>query len=201
MKIMSRNFSTKEKALLVILAFVLVGLVYYKMIYANIHNAVVSAQAEVVSLQTELETAQAQVATIERMKSEMDAINSSGAVARMGSYNNSKPETAFLHTVLSGVADYSIKFDDVTRDGDQIRRNFNLQYKTNSYKEAEAIMKELTSGEYRCLISDVNCNVDNNNTVTISLIGTFYETMVGGTADSALPKDESETVEIEEYNY
>ena len=215
MKLMSRNFSTKEKVLLILLAVMLLGLIYYKLVYSRLHTAVVNAQSEVNeavieqvkkfssgSLQSELEVAQMRLARIKKMEREMDGYKSTGMIAKMGSYNNSKPETAFLNTVLSGVNDYSISFEEVTRDGDQIRRNFTLQYKTSSYAEAEKIMKDLTSGEYRCLISDVNCSVDSGGVVTVSLIGTFYETMVGGTPDSALPKDEAETdntVKLEDF--
>ena len=202
MKLMSRNFSTKEKVLLILLAVMLLGLIYYKLVYSRLHTAVVNAQSEASSVQSELEVAQMRLARIKKMEREMDGYKSTGMIAKMGSYNNSKPETAFLNTVLSGVNDYSISFEEVTRDGDQIRRNFTLQYKTSSYAEAEKIMKDLTSGEYRCLISDVNCSVDSGGVVTVSLIGTFYETMVGGTPDSALPKDEAETdntVKLEDF--
>lgn len=193
MKVMSRNFSTKEKVLMVLMAVLLIGLVYYKFVYTRINQAADKARAEVESLQNDLDVAQIRVARIKKMENEMDGYQKTGLVSKMGSYNNSKMETAFLNTVLAGASDYSISFDEVTRDGDLIRRNFSLQYKTPTYDEAEKIMQELTTGEYRCLIGDVGCTVDNTGQTTVTLIGTFYETMVGGKADSALPADEAET--------
>lgn len=195
MKILSRNFSTKEKILLIVLAVVLVGLVYYRLVYVNINNALTSARTEATSLQSDLDIAQARAARIKKMEKEMDGYKSTGLVSKMGSYNSSKPETAFLHTVLSDVSDYTISFDEITRTGSQIRRNFSLKYTVPSYAAAEDIMKRLTSGEYRCLIGDVSCDVGDGGVTTVSANGTFYETMVGGVADSALPKDEAETNE------
>lgn len=193
MKMMSKQLTAKEIVLVIVLAVMLLGLAYYKFVYTTIRDAVASAKADESALQTELEAAQLRTGRIKKMQDELEGITSTGIVTKMGSYNNSKPETAFLNTVLAGVDDYNIGFDEVTREGDQIRRNFNLQYKTSSYAEAKKIMKELTSGDYRCLIGDVNCSVDTNGATTIVLDGTFYETMVGGTPDSALPKDEAAT--------
>ena len=204
MKIMTRNFSTKEKVLLVLLAVMLVGLIYYKLVYQTITSKVMTANADAATLQSELDIAQARETRIQQMEKEMQGIRNTGIVSKMGSYNSSKPETTFLNRVLVGVSDYSISFEDVTRDGDQIRRNFNLQYKVPKYSQAEDVMQELTAGEYRCLVSDVNCTVDDGGVTTVSLTGTFYETMVGGKADSALPKeDEVEKVDLDEleYNY
>lgn len=199
MKLMSRNFSTKEKILIGLFVLILIGLVYYRFAFTGIRTAINNANAEAQTLQTDLEVAQAKVLRINKIESEMTMLKNG---SRMGSYNNSKPETAFLHTVLSGVSDYSISFDEVTRNGDQIRRDFTLQYTVPSYKEAQNIMKELTTGEFRCLVGDVSCSVDNGGTTRVSLAGTFYETMVGGTPDSALPKDEAATaepVELEDF--
>ena len=197
MKLMSRNFSTKEKILIGVLAVMLLGLLYYRLVYANVSAAISSANSEAAELQSELDIAQLKVAKINKMESDMDELR---VGAKMGSYNNSKPETIFLHNVLSGTPDYSVSFDEITRDGDQIRRNFTLQYKAASYTDAQNIMKKLTSGEYRCLIGDVQCSqgvrssmFDYRNNyyyadyMTVSATATFFETMVGGVEDAGLP--------------
>ena len=135
------------------------------------------------------------------MEKQLQGYENTGIMQKMGSYNSSKPETAFLHTVLADVPDYTISFDEVTREGDQIRRNFTLNFTTASYDSAEKIIKNLTSGDYRCLIGDMSCSVENGIT-SVTLQGTFYETMVGGTPDSALPADQTETaepVELEDF--
>ena len=189
MKSMTKNFSKKEKLLFAVLAIGVLILLYYRLFYVNISEATASARSDAAELQTELDFAEARATRIENMKSEMQGYKTTGAVSRMGSYNSSKQETAFLHTVLDSVSDYNIAFDAVTRDGNQIRRGFTLQFSVPDYKTAEAILYEMTHGEYRCMIGDMNCS-SHNGAVTVSLNGTFFETLVGGAADSALPADE-----------
>lgn len=201
MKIMSRNFTTKEKILFAVLGCLLIGLIFYRLFYVNINKAVTEANAEVTTLQTDLDVAQARALRIQKMEKQLQGYENTGIMQKMGSYNSSKPETAFLHTVLADVPDYTISFDEVTREGDQIRRNFTLNFTTASYDSAEKIIKNLTSGDYRCLIGDMSCSVENGIT-SVTLQGTFYETMVGGTHDSALPADQTETaepVELEDF--
>ena len=41
-------------------------------------------------------------------------------------------------------------------------------------------------------MDDINYSLSDNKDIYINLTATFFETMVGGTPDSALPKDESE---------
>ena len=190
MKILSRNFSKTEKILIAVLGIALIGLLYYKFVYIAIHDALVSTAAEADSIQAELDMAIVREARIQKMERDVNTAKETGD-SRMGSYNNSKPETAFLNTVLAGIPDYSIQFADVTRDGNQIRRNFTLNFKTSSYSEARKIIKELTSGEFRCMIGDMSCSSGDGG-VSVSLQGTFYETMVGGKSDSALPKDQAD---------
>lgn len=193
MKIMSRNFTRAEKILLVLFAIIIIGLLYYKFVYVAVNDSIFSSNSEAQSLQTELDMAKARAEEITKMEAELEDIKHQPNVSRMGSYNNSKVETAFLNTVLAGIPDYSISFANVTRNGDQIRRSFTLQFRCKNYKTAQRIMRDLNACEYRCLIGDVNCSIADNGECTMAMSATFYETMVGGKADAALPKDEAET--------
>jgi hypothetical protein len=149
-----------------------------------------TSKAEAETLQTQLDIANTKLENFEKMESEMDGIMKSNT-SRMESYNSSKEEVIFLHQVLADVPDYAINFSDITRNGDQIRRVFSLQFKTNSYQNAEAIVNSLSNGQYRCLVDDISCNTAEDG-IHVSLTATFFETMVGGTPDSALPEDEAQ---------
>ena len=196
MKIMSRNFKTSEKILLAILGIILVGLLYYRLVYVNIEETIATANTEAEALQSELDIAQAQLAGMQKMQNELDEIEANPNVSRIESYNNSAAEIAFLNDILENTIQYNIAFADVTRNGDTIRRNFTLQYQTNNYAEAQDISKALIEGDMRCLIGDVNCSIsDRDGLVTISETATFFETMVGGTPDSGLPADAAATAE------
>ncbi len=195
MKIMSRNFTRVEKILLVLFSIIIIGLLYYKFIYVTVNESIFASNTEAQSLQTELDTAKARAEEITKMEAELEDIKHQPNVSRMPSYNNSKVETAFLNTVLAGIPDYSITFANVTRNGDQIRRSFTLQFRCKNFKTAQRIMRDINACEYRCQIGDVNCSIADNGECSMAMTATFFETMVGGTPDSALPKDEAATNE------
>ena len=135
------------------------------------------------------DAAQARLAAAKKLQDNMDAIEASGHKSWMGSYNNSKAEVAFLNSILADTLQYSVTFSNVTRSGDQIRRSFTLEYRTDSYAAAHEIMARLCQSHDRCLVSDASCALEKDGVVVVRQAATFYETMVGGTPDAGLPAD------------
>ena len=202
MKILSRDFSRGEKILLVLLALVLVGLVYYQFVDRVVRDNIAQAKAQTEAAQTELTAVNAKIKRMEEMQAELDSITRNPNASYMGSYNNSQEELAFLNDVLSATDQYSITFSNVTRDGDQIRRNFSLQFTTSDFVSMEKIMKQLGDGRLRCLINDISYNLTRYNysladrekydrdyyeRVNLNCTATFFDTMVGGVEDAGLP--------------
>jgi len=194
MKILSRDFTLKEKLLMLLLGLVLVGLAYYNFVDQPVRTSLASAEAEADSLRTELQTVQAQVARMQRMRSELDDITAGGTASEMMSYNNSKEEIESLNNILADTLNYSVSFGNATRNGDQIRRSVNLSFSVESYDTLERVVKALSENHLRCLIGNLNCSGGTNGNllqgrVSSSTTLTFYETMVGGTPDAGLPQD------------
>lgn len=189
MKIMSRDFTTAEKILLVVLALILLGLAYYYFVDVPVRQAIVSSNAEIDTLQTEINVAQARLSYLQGIQTSLDELESQGNLGWMGSYNNSNVEVKFLNDVLANTLRYSINFANVVRSGDQIRRNFTLNFATNDYAEAQEVLTRLLEGENRCLVGDMSCTINTDGTVNLTATATFYETMVGGVADAGLPAD------------
>ncbi len=191
MRIFDRSFNKAESMLLLVLALILVVLLYFKAIYIPAGEAIERAHAERAALETELLGVQMRVGQLTKMREELDKIG--GNADRMESYNNAKAELSLLNNALSNAREYSIAFEDVTRDGDQIRRNFSLEFTADSFDAAKAILMRLTASEYRCLIGDVEYTQSRDGaavgSVELSATATFYETMVGGKPDAGLPQD------------
>jgi Tfp pilus assembly protein PilO len=193
MKVLSRDFTLKEKLFLFLLGLVLVGLAYYQFVDRPVREALEIARAEADSLSTELQTVEAKLEKMRRMRAELDDVTAGGTASEMGSYNNSKAEISMLNDALSEALQYSITFANVTRSGDQIRRNFTLQFTTDTYENMENVIRELSQNHHRCLIGDVRCaaakdlNLMESN-ITVNATATFFETMVGGTPDAGLPE-------------
>ena len=202
MKILSRDFTRAEKIILVILALVLVGLAYYQFVYKMVAESIQKAHAEAEAIRVEMTGVNAKIQRMEEMQAELESIQSNPHASYMGSYNNSKEELAFLNDVLGGALQYNNTFSNVTRDGDQIRRNFSLQFTTEDYASMERIISRLCDGKLRCLINDISYSVSRYNysaadrerygvdwyeRVNVNCTATFFETMVGGVEDAGLP--------------
>ena len=201
---MSRDVTAKEKVLLVILVLIILGFCYYRFVDQPIRKNLAKADAEYSTLQKELTEANVKIRELQRMQDEIDEITAAGKYSYMPSYNNAQEELALLNDILSNVAtQYSVSFTGVTRSKDQIRRNFKLEFTAPDYETMKNIIDRLTGVDYRCLIGDCSSSAstvktkNQDNVVEESVIqkvsatATFYETMVGGTADAGLPADSS----------
>lgn len=194
MKILSREFTTGEKILILVLVLILLGLMYYYFVDMPVRNAIVSDQAELDTLQSELDAVQNRLSYLTGIRKNLDELQGDNKnLGWMGSYNNSEAEVRFLNDVLASTMKYNINFANVTRDGNQIRRNFSLRFQTANYPEAQDVITRLLRGENRCLMGDMKCSVDESGTVTIDATATFYETMVDGVEDAVLPSDSAKT--------
>lgn len=193
MKKLNREFTSREKLLILLLCLILVGLAYYQFVDQPVRTALNNAHAERDSLLTELTAVNAKLTVMRRMRDEMEDITAGGTVSEMKSYNNSKPEIALLNDILRGTPDYTITFADVTRDNDQIRRNFSLTFVSDKYASIQRIIKQLSESPYRCLVGDLKISVTRGKTmaegpINVNTTATFFETMVGGVVDAGLPQ-------------
>ena len=189
MKLFSRDFTTTEKILIVILALILLALVYYQFVDKTVRTTIENAQSEAMMLETEIDAAQIRALRLRTLKDFMDQMEAEGKLSWMGSYNNSKAEVRFLNDLLADTLSYSIEFANVTRNGNQIRRSFKLRYQTGGFRKAREIVEQLRESENRCLVSDIKCSMESSGVTTLEANATFYETMVGGVADAGLPAD------------
>ena len=193
MKVLSRDFTTKEKVLLLVLVLVLVGLVYYQFVFKPVTEGIERAESLKSDLEIELEAVNTRVAKLQKMQNEVDGITENGTLRAMPSYNNSKNVNKLLNDVLGDMG-YSIAFSDVTRSGDQVRRKISLQFTAPEYDSVKNVFSSLTGSEYRCLIEDVRCSSKDftlaDGEVNVVATLTFFETMVGGQADAGLPTAE-----------
>ena len=209
MKILSRDFTLKEKIMLLVLALIILALAYYRFIHIPCKEAIEAAHAERDAYQTELVVASAKEGQLRKMKEELDSLGELQYASRMDSYNNSKAEITMLNNVLEAANDYSITFSGITRNGDQIRRNFTLVFETESFASAKRIVDQLSKSEYRCLLGNMQYSFVSRrlsererelasrrvgdvaylDVVRMTVTGTFYETMYDGVPDAGLPPE------------
>ncbi|WP_026509074.1 hypothetical protein [Butyrivibrio sp. LC3010] len=194
MNILNRAFTKNEKILLVILLLVIIGAGYYLFVSTPIEQSIEAARKEQNSLNVELQATQDKIKSMEAMSDDINT-NKKAELSYLPSYNAGKKELDFLHDTLNKTMDYSVRFTDITREGDLIRRMWEMTFTVRNYAEAERIIKKLEESENRCLIEDMvvtpyklKTNL-NDNEVTVKLTGAFYETMHDGVPDKELPED------------
>lgn len=72
------SFSKREKVLLVVLAILLVGALWYLLVYQGTQTRTQQAQQELESAQATLSTQEDQLASMATMQKELDSLKSSG---------------------------------------------------------------------------------------------------------------------------
>ena len=195
MNILSRDFTKKEKVLMLVLVVILLALGSYWFVDQPVRQELESCAAQESALQIELEAVERKAAELTRMKEELEAIQARGEVSMMSSYNASKEEVKLLNDVLAGTDQYAIAFSDVSREGDQIRRSFTLQFTAPEHEDIARVLGQLAESSQRCIIADIRCtrenarSTENPGAYVVDATATFYETMVGGTPDAGLPAE------------
>lgn len=201
MNILSRDFTPREKVLIVILAILLLILTYYWLVDVPVRNGVAAAESKTESINMELEAVNAKIAGLQQMQAELDELGESGRAAYMASYNNAEAEYSSLNDILADTDEYVITFSELSKEDNLIRRQFTIQFTTDGYAAAKKIISDLENSQYRCRIGDINCAAEQspnedfdlrtwNGRILVSATATFYETMVGGVPDEGLPADE-----------
>ena len=218
MSALNHEFSLKEKILFLILVLLLLVFGYYYFVDQPVRTAIQTANDDSELLELEISAAQTKLMKLQKMQKELDTMDLS--VDYMPSYNGIKGEMSMLNDVMTSAIDYTITFSNVTRDGNQIRRNYTLQFTSDSYDSAVNMLNSIANSKYRCTLSYVSfsctyirsgyylnglyvtfdSDYERGNDLTdglvqVSLTATFYETMVGGKEDSGLPKDTSSSTE------
>ncbi|MBE5841652.1 MAG: type II secretion system protein M [Butyrivibrio sp.] len=199
MKTFGREFTVREKVLLLVMVIIMLGALYYLMVFEPVTSEIHQAELAKQSLQDELLIAESRAAQIVNMRNEMEASEQAGrSFTYMPSYNASNIEIDYLHDVLETNADdYLINFNQITRSGNQIRRHFSLSFTARSYEVAKKIISELEASEIRCLIGDISVSSSEESVIDgdvgISCVATFYETMYDAVEDSELPEDSAQS--------
>ena len=187
MRLLSRDFTVTEKVILLILTLVLMGLAYYQFIDQPIRNSLEEAQAQKDALQMELDYINLRIKDYENRVYEIQQLRELGRP--MPSYNSSERELSILNNILKPASEFEAFLQNITLNGDQIRRGFTLNFKSNSFETVKGIFTRLSNSPIRCLVGSVECSgidAENSNIITVKADGTFYETKVNAVMDAAL---------------
>lgn len=186
---MSREFTKREKILLLVMCVLLVGILYFEFVYKPVKANI--KKYDTAKLETTLQTEQTKSMSIKKMESGM-ATNKAGNVGVVYAYNNVKRELKALNSIFSGTSSFNLEFADPVKDGDAVRRNVTITFTTGSYSSAKAIVKEIHNCKYRCLIRTISLT-SADSTVNGTMQVTFFETLYGAKNSDGLQEADSAT--------
>lgn len=197
MKSKGVNISKRDRFLILGIVIVLLILAYNQFFKSPLQARLDNQKGQQDTLQTDINLKTHDLAELKQMKTELDRLGTEDLIW-MPSYPAMKEEWNYLNSLLGFITGYDIKFTDLTRAGEQIRRSFSISFTTDTYRDMETVLERLSTSKNRCLIGTIKCSegrsrssIDNTEQVVynINITGTFYETMYGGKVDTDLPPD------------
>ena len=165
--VMDREFTPREKGMLLVLAVLLLALGYMKLFYAPVQQAVEDNQQRQTELQDQALIEQTRALKMQVMEKELEELKAGNAVpdAQVPDYDNVQRVMIELNAILARAQEYSLAFDDVSLDDSGlVRRPVELTFKTADYAAAREIITDLYHCRYRCSIQDVSIYADEDGT-------------------------------------
>lgn len=151
------TFSKREKALLVVLACMLVAVAWYVLVFQNVNSQVTLLNGQIANTQDQIIADTAKVAQVNSMQKTIDADKAKGMrAAALPSYDNVQALMAALNTTLSG-KQFTMKFDDLdwSQNG-VVKRGVTMNIGCGSYSDAKTVITALEKGTYPCSIDSVS---------------------------------------------
>ena len=195
---MNRAFTTREKVLLVILAVLIIGIGYFKLLLEPINTSIENYRNMTASEQDEILANTALLQKKKQMETELEELFASGDPTPIPVYDNSGNLLVELHRILDKSLDYSLNFSGTSPMDVEylVRRPVSLTFLAPTYAQARAIINELHDSDNVNCISDLSMQINNGNLdytneiirwdlddnsdhyVTVSLVITYYERVV-----------------------
>jgi len=180
---MNRTFTTREKTLLVILAILLIGCIYYLFVFSPSVNMMNNADRQYENVQNDILVQQAVASKKASLEQQLEDAKAKGASEKtMPAYDNTKNEITLLNGILSPAASYNINFADAEFTDNVARRTVHISFTANSFAEAQSMISSLINSPYRCLIGDFSLTgssltQSSTEQVSVTVDVTFFESM------------------------
>ncbi len=175
---MRRSFTTREKVLLVVLAVLILGIGYFKLLLEPINDAVDEYQQNEAAEQDEIIQNTALLAKMQQMQEELEEIRASGTAKPLPTYDNSDAMLVELNTTFAGASDYSLSFGSATAletSSYIMRRPISVSFSAGSYEAAREICDTLHNSSNINQISDLSVSFDSDGEVHISMSISYFE--------------------------
>lgn len=180
---MKREFTQREKALLLILVVVLLLTGYLKLFLVPVEKQYTDSRAEYSDVQDSLAQEQAKLSSMKKMETALKKLEDNGTASdiMIPAYDNSDNVMVQLDEILGSALNYQMTFSDVVYGANLVSRPLKLTFAAKNYSSAREILTSLSDCKYRCALSNITVSAgsDTGNirieSVSVSLTVTFFE--------------------------
>lgn len=186
-----RGFSNRERALVLVLALLLAGGLYFLGVWAPTSEAISQARLEAIDYEILLNTEQNKSWELQSMREKLEEIGyGERALAMTPTYDNVSNVVPLLNSALETSLDYDLRFSPVQIENNFATREVQMTFTASNYRSAKAIISELAVGPYSCDIGTLRVEtVDPEATgitsgnVKVSLTILYYEIYIEFTGE------------------
>lgn len=169
MDALSRQFSRREKVLMLFMAIIIVGAGYYFMVHQPVTETIDIAESEINEYTTENEILRAKAAKKKQMLEEVEQMLIDPDVQEIPAYDNLSLLTAFLNSELKKSTSYDISCGAVQFDEEShiYRRPVQVTCNVRDYKTGEKIIEGITNCQYCSQVNNVTFTPNYRNEVNM----------------------------------
>lgn len=180
---MNRVFTRREMIMLLILALLLLGLGYFKLVHEPVQEGIHAAENRKAEAETAFMVEAARLEQMRAMEAEIEALKAAGeeSNAILPDYDNVENVMVQLNAILAAADQYSLTFEEiaVSEEG-LVSRPIRLRFTAGRYDTARRIIDGLYHSYYRCGVSEITVISENdlsNEPVEVAMTITFFERM------------------------
>ncbi len=185
---LSRKFTTREEILLLILAVILLGELYFLLVHQRVEREFAEAKTrtETATVTYDIESVKAEKK--QEMQEKIREALRDSSVRPLPDYDNSTNVVAYLNGVMAGTEEYNLVFNAVDLSNYVAMRPINMSFSCVGYAAVRDIVAQLENGPYYCEVTGLSMSVANETgdmtgeLVFVQMTAVFYEYAGTGTA-------------------
>lgn len=156
---LSKQFSVREKILLVIMAVILLCGLYFWCVQQPITTELEQIRTAQATADDQLAMTTAKAKHLHDMRAALEEIHKTSDTAQQTpTYDNLQGVISLLNSVMADAATYQLSFQPVVmpEENNVVRRVIDVTFSAPSYAQASRVVQRLHDGPYRCQIGTIS---------------------------------------------
>ncbi len=172
---MKREFTAREKGLLLVLVVMILALGYGKLILEPVSREIRVLSEKTLQEQLLLEQQTLQLAKMQQLQKQLEEMKESGSYEAIPAYDNSTAVMEELHGILASARAFTLAPEALQRHDYCVIRPMRLDFSAADYETARSILQALHESAYCSLVTDLQLQWQQNAGIRVSLRITYYE--------------------------